>query len=170
MSGMLTIQSDEQSPVEAKYQQEKADGTRLPNGVLPLKQLKPVHMEIIADYLSGMRNRDLAQKYGFTESRISILINHQPLAKDLIQAAVNDSRSRFNSLKTRAVEILAEGMQDGVDKGMQLRTLDRYHKMHDILGDKHTNQTAEDVIAQIMDRFLQSDREVTIGIKAEAKQ
>lgn len=150
MSGMLQVQTkiDQNDPV---YEMEKANGERLPNGARIRKKLKPVHLEMIALHLEGVSNSQIARKFKYTDSSISILLQ-QPLAKELIQRVLNDSRHRFNMLSHRVVDVLADGLKDGNDKGMQLRTIDRYHKMYSILGDESGKQTAEDVVQEILKR------------------
>ncbi len=145
-----------------KYEMEKAAGERLPNGAMPLKQLKPVHLEMIAMHLDGIRNKDIALRFGFTESRISILLR-QPKAVELIQRVLEDAKGRFSVLRHRIVDVLADGLKEGVDKRTQFAAIDRYHKMHDILGSKDVDKTAEDVIQEILKRT----DSITIDLKAD---
>ena len=135
------------------YEAQKESGERRPNGALNLKSLKPIHHKIINLHIQGTKNCDIAHAVGKTEATISRILS-DPLVVGELDKAYEVEQMRLRSLTGKAIDAVEDALDDE-NKGMKLRGVDRFVKLHERIGKgKKDEQTAEDIIANIMNLQL----------------
>lgn len=132
------------------YQREKTLGIRRENGAAKLKKLNSKHMTMISMHLAGARNSEIADHFGCTQSRVSLVLT-DPLAKEVIARALDAKKMELDALAGTAIDAVREGLRDG-GMNTKLRAVNVYSKLRDSLTDKDKGTvTAEDVIARMLD-------------------
>lgn len=140
----------------AKYQAEKALGTRASSGASHLKQLSPIHYTIIAFHLEGKSNNAIALLVKKSYITITKVLN-DPLAMDIIEQAYQGNDKRFRALYGKAVDTIDESMEKSQPMNIRLRGADTYLKAHGKFDkdDGTAGESAEDVIARILQMNIQ---------------
>ena len=131
------------------YEEEKANGIRLSNGAKRLQSLKPVHFKIISLFMDGKKNVEIARACCMTQATVSRILS-DPLVEQEMASLMERQQKRLNLMSEKAVDAVEDAL-DHENIGMRLRGVDRYTKLKDSIGGgQEKEQTAEDVIAQIM--------------------
>jgi len=162
----------EYSPEE--YLEEKRNGSRLPNGAMPLKRLTAKHKQIILMHLSGLSNNEIALASGRTPVSISRIL-HDPLAEPEISRLLKDTEKEFEALYPKSVERLREAMDaETLAKTpaytTRLKAVDIYFRASGKYQDADTGkETAEDVIQRILQNpLVQVNINTNVGELGEA--
>jgi len=135
------------------YEAQKESGERRPNGALNLKSLKPIHHKIINLHIQGLKNCQIASEVKKTEATVSRILS-DPLVVGMLDKAYEAEQVRLRSLTGKAIDAVADALDDQ-NKGMKLRGVDRFVKLHERIGKgKRDEQTAEDIIANILNLNL----------------
>lgn len=138
-----------------QYSREKRLGIRRESGALKLKKLTFRHRKIIAYHIQGFSNEQIAFYMNCTNMTVSRVLN-DPLAQAYIQQAGRDRENELNALLGSAVSVVREGLtKEGLDIGTRLKAVDRYSKLRQTIIAKDQTQTAEDVIARMLERAKQ---------------
>lgn len=111
---------------------EKVLGRRMPSGKMRLKELKPVHMKIVAMHLQGMKGTKIAESFfaqGIKLSAASInSVLRDPLAKDVIERFREAYHEELLALGSLATDAVRDGLESG-DKELRLKAVDRFVKL-----------------------------------------
>lgn len=111
---------------------EKVLGRRMPSGQMRLKELKPVHMKIVAMHLQGMKGSKIAESFFAQDIKLSAaMINavlRDPLAKDVIERFREAYHEELLALGSLANDAVRDGLKAG-DKELRLKAVDRFVKL-----------------------------------------
>ena len=138
-----------------RYEMEKANGKRRPNGALALKKLSPLHIEIVKAHLDGVRNTDIAAMFRMTDSTISLILS-DPLVEEIRAEWLKDRHAEFNALYGRAINTIRDSMNE--DKPALVRLRAAKMVMEDAPFTKSREdgrETAEDVVQRILQVNIQ---------------
>jgi hypothetical protein len=135
-----------------QYTSEKRLGIRRETGQLKLKKLTFRHRKIIALHIQGFSGEQIAFYMNCTNLTVSKVLN-DPLAQSYISAATKDRELELKALLGSAVNVVREGMtKEGLDIGTKLKAVDRYSKLRSALDTGQEKISAEDIIAQMLER------------------
>lgn len=147
-----------------RYKADKMLGVRMESGAKKLEKLKPVHRQIYALHMSGVSNNDIAFALKKTPSWISSVIN-DPLMQTLIAQANDDLDGELRALFPMALDALRSGLSDS-DAKIKLKASDQFFRTQSKYTDtKKGDQTAEDVIRQILEIHSTGPVDVRIGLE-----
>lgn len=154
-----------------QYSSEKRLGIRRETGAQKLKKLTFRHRKIIAFHIQGFSGEQIAFYMNCTNLTVSRVLN-DPLAQAYIAAAAKDREEELKALMGSAVNVVREGLtKDGLDINTRLKAVDRYSKLRATIDNKEAKESAEDVIAKMLERAktIQFNQQVNIGLNgAEA--
>lgn len=143
------------------YEEDKALGRRLANGAKPIKKLNVRHRQLIALFLEGYSNNDVALILKMTPSRTSILRN-DPLIAAVVNRHIEDADAQLAALFPKAVQKVSDGL-DSPDPAVYLRASDQLFKTQAKFKEAATTGpqvTAEDVARQVIK--VKGEAEITI--------
>ena len=160
MLNELTAMDDDTNKV-LSYQEEKDAGIRREDGAKNLATLKPVHLEMIEMHLHGWKNRDIAEAFSTTDSRVSILF-HDPLAESIIAGARKDSEKRLSALHEKAVDVISDAMDTEKTIDDRLKGANLYFKENGKRSDDGA-ETAEDIVQKILNMQINGDVHIHSG-------
>lgn len=106
-------------------------GPRDESSTHQLSHLKPIHKDMIAAHLSGMRNKDIALKFGRSEQTVSRVLN-DPLAKKYLEIGYLSYEQDLRSLYGVAIEA-CRGLLESSDKELQGKGIDKLDKLSKLL-------------------------------------
>jgi len=141
-----------QGEVIPRYVAEKFLGIRRTNGAMKLKRLTNRHLSIIGMHLEGHSLEVIANNMNCTFSTVSRILN-DPLAQSILKRVYDDRKGEVHALGGKAIEVVREGLSEEQSIGTRLRAVDRFVKIRQtMIGDEGGEETAEDVIARMLDR------------------
>ena len=115
---------------------------------MAMKKLKPVHREIVALHLQGLKNVDIADTFGITTVTVQNVLK-DPLSVEIIDAAREENRMRLSALKAKAIDCMDEAMSSGsIDTKLKGASL--YFREAARHSDDAGSETAEDVVQKII--------------------
>ena len=147
-----------------RYSVEKRLGLRRPNGALKLKRLTARHMKIIALHIQGLAGEMIAQHLNCSYVTVSRILN-DPLSVDFIARHAKDKEAEISALMGTAVQVVRTGMTDkDLPVTTRLKAVDRFTKLLSVTKGEEKTQTAEDVIAKMLERanFINSNIQINL--------
>lgn len=139
----------------SKYEEEKKNGTRRPNGATFLKRLTAKHKEMIKMHLSGLTNNNIAEAANRSYSSVSLLLS-DPLALAEISRLLEDTEKEFQALYPKSVECIRDAMEANTIANTpahttRLKAVDIYYRANGKYRDADSGaESAEDVIERIL--------------------
>jgi len=145
-----------------RYAEEKADGTRAPNGALRLSKLSGKHLRIINLHLQGVKGAAIADIMGCTQAWVSTVLN-DPLARDVIARRFVDCD---NEMMVQSTQVVRESMEQTEDRALQLRAADMVWRARGRYEKKASESlTAEDIVQRML-RIAKEMGQVSLTVTA----
>lgn len=141
-----------------KYQNEKALGLRMANGVPPLKRLTKRHLRIISLHMDGVSSLAIASDAGCSQSTV-LRVLADPLATSILGESDSNTKREIRALVPKAVAAVREGLKSGT-LGTKLKAIDKLKIMAEMTEAKEETQTAEDIISEILKK---SNVQINVG-------
>ena len=136
----------------ALYQQDKLLGKRLSNGAKPLKKITLKHRLLIALFVRGYSNNEVALQLKMTPSWVSTL-RHDPKISEIIDRHIAEADEHIAALMPKVAEKLSQ-ILDSSDNQHVLGAIDKVLKTqakYKEAGGDQNLVTAEDVARQIIE-------------------
>ena len=144
--------SAETNRQELSYEEEKQLGLRRADGSMNLTQLKPIHHRMLALYMAGFSQTDIARTLQKTDATISRWL-HDPLVLLELDRFYKSQQLRLKAIAGKAVDAVDQAL-DADSLSDRLKGVDRYTKLRESLGDKDQGEnTAEDVIERLLQQI-----------------
>ena len=145
-----------------RYHAEKANGIRRETGVLKLKRLTKRHLRIITMHLEGWSGKAIAVQMNCSQLTVSKVLN-DPMAKEIIQQSLEDSKGEIAALIPKAVNAVREGLGEEMSLTTKFKAIDKLEKMKIITGSEDKTRTAEDLVQELLASGASFDLRVSKG-------
>lgn len=117
--------------IEDRYHYEKFIGKRKKNGALKLKDLTPVHRQIIACHVNGMKGVDIALQFKMAAITVYRILNDPQ-----VQIYINEFEDAFKDEFRAMFPLVADAVREGLEHpnpAVKLKAVDRYVKVRRVL-------------------------------------
>jgi predicted transcriptional regulator len=93
------------------------------------ERIRPIHQQIVALAACGLKNKEIAEKLGVSESHVSVILNHpetqdlkNQLTTDYVVALTRNTRTRIEAAANEAIDKVVALMRHGKSEQVQQRS------------------------------------------------
>lgn len=145
------------------YEAERDIGLRRNSGANKLKRLKPRHKQVIALHLAGWESQRIAEKLDLTVAWVSTVLS-DPLAREVISNFDELHEEEFKRLRVLANDAIRRALHPDKPDSTRLKAARMFHQRESELGLKDKGETAEDVMAKILQKIEAENVQINFNL------